>query len=170
MLQRKHRGIEEGRAYWAMVLPAFLIYLLVMAFPIILSVVLSLSNYDGGKMFGGDAWGFAGLKSYAQVFSDPLFWNALKNNFYIVLISVFGQLPLGFIFAYIIYRKLVKMARLLARCALYSQYPVGDCRRPALADDLLTEWANSRIHEYDRSSTVSSQNWKHCSRVRAAST
>lgn len=108
MLQRKHRSVEEGRAYWAMVLPAFLIYVLVMAFPIILSVVLSLSNYDGGKMFGGDAWGFAGLRSYVQVFSDPLFWNALKNNVYIVLISVFGQLPLGFIFAYIIYRKLVK--------------------------------------------------------------
>ncbi|OHD17707.1 MAG: hypothetical protein A2Y38_01145, partial [Spirochaetes bacterium GWB1_59_5] len=56
----------------------------------------------------GDAWGFAGLRSYGRVFTDPHFWNALKNNAYIVLISVFGQLPLGFIFAYIIYRKLVK--------------------------------------------------------------
>jgi len=99
---------EEGRAYWSMVLPAFSIYLLVMAFPIVLSIVLSVSNYDGGKMFGGDPWGFAGFKAYARVFSDPLFWNALKNNAYIVLMSVFGQLPLGFIFAYIIYRKLVK--------------------------------------------------------------
>jgi len=108
MSRKKHHRVEEGRAYWAMVLPAFLIYVLVMAFPIILSVVLSVSNYDGGKMFGGDPWGFAGLRSYAQVFSDPLFWNALKNNVYIVLISVLGQLPLGFIFAYIIYRKLVK--------------------------------------------------------------
>lgn len=108
MLKGKQRGAEEGRAYWAMVLPAVLVYVLVMAFPIILSIVLSVSNYDGGKMFGGDPWGFAGLRSYTQVFSDPLFWNALKNNVYIVLISVFGQLPLGFIFAYIIYRKLVK--------------------------------------------------------------
>lgn len=100
--------VEESRAYWAMVLPAFVIYLLVMAFPIVLSSILSVSNYDGGKMFGGDVWGFAGLHSYARVFADPLFWNALKNNAYIVLISVFGQLPLGFIFAYIIFRKLVK--------------------------------------------------------------
>lgn len=99
---------EEGRAYWAMVLPAFLIYLLVMAFPIVLSLVLSVSDYSGGKMFGGEKWGFAGFQAYARVFSDPWFWNALKNNMYIVLISVFGQLPLGFIFAYIIYRKLVK--------------------------------------------------------------
>ncbi len=29
---------EEKRAYWAMILPAFVLYLLVMAFPIVLSV------------------------------------------------------------------------------------------------------------------------------------
>ncbi|MCX7027636.1 MAG: sugar ABC transporter permease [Spirochaetes bacterium] len=99
---------EEGRAYWAFILPAFIIYLLVMAFPIVLSVVLSVSNYSGGKMFGGEKWGFAGFSAYIQVFKDPWFWNALKNNLYIVLISVLGQLPLGFIFAYFIYAKLVK--------------------------------------------------------------
>ena len=100
--------MEEKRAYWAMVTPAFFLYLLVMAFPIGLSIVLSVSNYSGGKMFGGDRWGFAGFSSYVRVFTDPWFWNALKNNAYIVLISVFGQLPLGFIFAYFIYAKIVK--------------------------------------------------------------
>lgn len=99
---------EERRAYWALVLPAFIIYIIVMAFPVVLSLALSLSNYDGGKMFGGERWGFAGLKAYARVFGDPYFWNALKNNAFIVAVSVFGQLPLGFIFAYVIYRKLVR--------------------------------------------------------------
>lgn len=99
---------EAGRAYWLMVSPAFFIYLLVMAFPIVLSVVLSVSNYSGGKMFGGEAWGFAGFGQYLRVVEDPWFWNALKNNLYIVGISVFGQLPLGFLFAYIIYRRLVR--------------------------------------------------------------
>ncbi len=91
-----------------MVTPAFALYLLVMAFPIVLSIVLSVSNYSGGKMFGGEKWGFAGLSAYARVFTDPWFWNALKNNAFIVLISVFGQLPLGFIFAYFIYAKIVR--------------------------------------------------------------
>jgi len=91
-----------------MVTPAFALYLLVMAFPIILSFVLSVSNYSGGKMFGGEKWGFAGFGAYARVFTDPWFWDALKKNLYIVLISVFGQLPLGFIFAYFIYAKIVK--------------------------------------------------------------
>lgn len=108
MAQAKRIDREEGRAYWTMVLPAFVVYLLVIAFPIVLSIVLSLSNYSGGQMFGGERWGFAGFRQYGRVFNDPLFWNALKNNAYIVLISVFGQLPLGFIFGYIIYRRLVK--------------------------------------------------------------
>jgi ABC-type sugar transport system permease subunit len=108
MARKKRIGREEGRAYWMMVLPAFIIYLLVMAFPIVLSIVLSVSNYNGGKMFGGDRWAMTGLGQYGKLLVDPLFWNALKNNLYIVLISVFGQLPLGFVFAYIIYRKIVK--------------------------------------------------------------
>lgn len=108
MPKRQLIKAEESRAYWTLVIPAFSLYLLVMAFPIVLSIMLSVSNYDGGKMFGGEPWGFAGFRSYARVFSDPLFWNALKNNAYIVLVSVFGQLPLGFMFAYIIYRKIVK--------------------------------------------------------------
>lgn len=99
---------EETRAYWSMVTPAFALYILVMAFPIVLSIVLSVSNYSGGKMFGGERWGFEGFGAYARVFTDPWFWNALKNNAYIVLISVLGQLPLGFIFAYFIYAKIVR--------------------------------------------------------------
>ena len=102
------KGREETRAYWTMVLPAFIVYLLVMAFPIVLSLVLSLSNYNGMKMFGGPPWKIVGFQQYAKLFADPFFWNALKNNLYIVLVSLFGQLPLGFIFAYIIYRKIVK--------------------------------------------------------------
>jgi len=104
---RGKRG-EETRAYWTMVLPAFVVYLLVMAFPIVLSLVLSLSDYNGGRMFGGKPWGVVGFDHYAKVFSDSAFWHALKNNSYIVLVSVFGQLPLGFVFAYVIYRRLVK--------------------------------------------------------------
>jgi len=106
--RKKRIGREEGHAYWMMVLPALIVYLLVMAFPIVLSVILSLSNYNGGKMFGGEAWKLTGFGKYANLVADPLFWNALKNNLYIVLISVFGQLPLGFVFAYIIYRRMVK--------------------------------------------------------------
>ena len=99
---------EKNRAYWLFVTPAFFLYLLVFAFPIVLSIILSLSNYNGGKMFGGDPWTIVGFQQYQKLVVDPAFWLALKNNIYIVLISVFGQIPLGFILAYLIYRKIVK--------------------------------------------------------------
>jgi ABC-type sugar transport system permease subunit len=99
---------EKSRAYWLFVTPAFFLYLLVFAFPIVLSIVLSLSNYSGGKMFGGEPWTIIGFQQYEKLITDPSFWLALKNNIYIVLISVFGQIPLGFILAYLVYRKIVK--------------------------------------------------------------
>ncbi|MHC1693449.1 MAG: carbohydrate ABC transporter permease [Sphaerochaetaceae bacterium] len=108
MVNNNHVGIEEHRAYWSMVLPAFSIYLFVMAFPIVISIILSLSDYNGGRMFGGEAWRITGFGQYRKLVSDPYFWLALKNNIYIVVISVFGQLPLGFLIAYIIYRKMVR--------------------------------------------------------------
>jgi ABC-type sugar transport system permease subunit len=99
---------EGNRAYWAFSLPAFVLYLFVFAFPIVLSAIISLSNYKGGQMFGGEAWKIEGFKQYGILFTDPAFWQALKNNIYIVLVSVLGQLPLGFVFAYLIYRKVIK--------------------------------------------------------------
>lgn len=99
---------EEKLSYILLVLPALLLYFFVMAFPTVFSVVLSLTNYSGGKVFGGNGFGFAGIRAYSDVFADPYFYIALKNNMLIVLISVFGQIPLGFFLAYILSRGLIK--------------------------------------------------------------
>ncbi|MDR0289844.1 MAG: sugar ABC transporter permease [Treponema sp.] len=99
----------EGRlSYLLLVLPALLLYLFVMAFPTFFSIILSVTNYQGGKIFGNPNVAFAGLKSYAAVFADSYFYMALRNNLLIVLVSVFGQIPLGFFLAYILSRGLIK--------------------------------------------------------------
>ena len=99
---------EERTAYIVLVAPALLLYLFVMAFPTVFSVFLSLSTYRGGKFFGENAFGFGGLKAYKEIFSDQYFYMALKNNIYIVLVSIFGQIPLGFFLAYILNRGLIR--------------------------------------------------------------
>ncbi|MBR6085807.1 MAG: sugar ABC transporter permease, partial [Spirochaetales bacterium] len=99
---------ETRRAYRWMVIPPFIIYLFVLAFPVFLSIVLSLSDFRGGKFFEPGAIRIVGFGQYAKLFSDPYFWHALRNNIYIVLISVFGQLSLGLFLAYLIYRRIVK--------------------------------------------------------------
>jgi raffinose/stachyose/melibiose transport system permease protein len=88
----------------AFVLPALAVYLAIIAFPIISSVGLSFTNYNIYKNIA--VW--AGLANYIKIFSDPVFWFSMRNNFIIIFVSVFGQIPLGFVLAYYIYRKLVK--------------------------------------------------------------
>lgn len=106
-LSTKH---EQRISYLILVLPALLIYLAVVAFPTVFSVFLSITNYRGGNLFGNPNFKITGFAAYASMFTDPnhYFWTSLRNNMYIVLLSVFGQLPLGFILAYILSRRMVK--------------------------------------------------------------
>jgi raffinose/stachyose/melibiose transport system permease protein len=79
-----------------------------MTFPTIFSIVLSLTNYNGGAIFNNPRVKFAGFSSYLAVFRDEYFYLALRNNLLIVFMSLFGQIPLGFVIAYILSRKLLK--------------------------------------------------------------
>ncbi len=101
---------EKRLAYTVLVSPAVIVYLAVVAFPTIFSVLLSLTNYNGGVIFGNPDIQFVGLRSYVWMFTEPArsFYTALKNNMLIVCVSVFGQIPLGFLLAYILSRKLIK--------------------------------------------------------------
>jgi len=112
---------EKRLSYAVLVLPALIIYLAVVAFPTIFSILLSLTNYNGGVIFGSTDIQFVGLKSYVWMFTEPSgnFYLALKNNLLIVGVSVFGQIPLGFILAYILSRKLVKRGNRLFQTMIY---------------------------------------------------
>lgn len=86
------------------VLPALAVYLAIIAFPIISSVGLSFTDYNIYKNLA--IW--TGLANYIKIFRDPVFWFSMRNNFIVIFVSVFGQIPLGFGLAYLIYRKSVK--------------------------------------------------------------
>ena len=75
-------------------------------FPILFSLVASVTEWSG---IGAPV--FVGLRNYREVLSDPVFHVGLRNNGAIVLVSVLGQIPIGFVLAYIIYRKMVRGAR-----------------------------------------------------------
>ena len=112
---------EKKFAYAVLVLPAVLIYLAVVAFPTLFSVLLSLTNYNGGLIFGNPDIQFVGLNSYIWMFTEPMgnFYTSLLNNMLIVGVSVFGQIPLGFLLAYILSRKLIKRGNGLFQTMIY---------------------------------------------------
>lgn len=112
---------EKKLSYAVLVLPAVIIYLAVVAFPTIFSILLSLTNYNGGLIFGNPDIQFVGLKSYIWMFTEPTgnFYTSLKNNMLIVGVSVFGQIPLGFLLAYILSRKLIKRGNSFFQTMIY---------------------------------------------------
>lgn len=112
---------EKRLSYAVLVLPALIIYLAVVAFPTIFSILLSLTNYNGGVIFGNPDIKFVGLNSYIWMFTEPSgnFYMALKNNMLIVAVSILGQIPLGFILAYILSRKLIKRGNRLFQTMIY---------------------------------------------------
>lgn len=96
---------QKRVSYFSFVLPAFIIYIGIIIFPVFFSFYLSFTEWKGyGKME------FIGLGNYIRMFTDPVFYIGLRNNILVVCISVFGQIPLGLLLAYMLYRKMVKAA------------------------------------------------------------
>jgi len=104
----KKKDNQALTAYLGLVLPGLTIYLAIVAYPILYSVWLSLTDFNPNR---GGAWNLVGLLQYRTMLQDPDFWHALKNNMVVVAVSVFGQIPLGFALAYILFRKLVRAGR-----------------------------------------------------------
>ncbi len=93
--------------YFSFVAPGFLLYLFIIAYPVFYSVFLSFSDMNPSS--GPDTQAnFVGLLQYQTMFQHDWFWHALKNNMLVVAVSVFGQIPIGLILAYILFRNLVK--------------------------------------------------------------
>ncbi|WP_019586105.1 carbohydrate ABC transporter permease [Deinococcus apachensis] len=77
--------------------PAVLIYTVVMIYPILSSLWLSLNNQAGGRA------AFVGLANYqkllgSELYAQPL-WNALRNNVVFFLIHMLVQNPVGLLLA-----------------------------------------------------------------------
>ncbi|MDR0451904.1 MAG: sugar ABC transporter permease [Treponema sp.] len=100
-------ALSRRISHYCFVLPAFLVFAGVMIFPVFFSFALGFTQWKGyGEMV------FVGLGNYKRMFADPVFFIGLRNNIMIVLISVFGQIPLGMVLAYILHRKMVKKANI----------------------------------------------------------
>ncbi len=95
-------------AYLGLVIPGLTVYLVIVAYPILYSLWLSLTDFNPNR---GGSWSFVGFLQYQTMLRDPDFWHALKNNMVVVAVSVFGQIPIGFALAYILFRKLVRAGR-----------------------------------------------------------
>lgn len=84
------------------VLPALLVYTIFIIYPILATFNYSLFEWNGiskEKVF-------IGFENFKNLLYDSTFWLALKNNVYLILVSVFVQIPLGLIMALVLLSKI----------------------------------------------------------------
>lgn len=100
-LNRGGGSINPDGRYWVRyILPAFLVYALFMAYPLVDSVRLSLYTGTTGSRE------FVGLANYIRLFTDSVvsvrFWNAFKNTWIFFAFHMLLQNVLGILFAVIL--------------------------------------------------------------------
>lgn len=78
-----HMLRRQRRFAMSLAAPAWLFILLFSIVPLLAAVFLSFTDYD---MFNAPR--FVGLRNYEQLFTDPVFWTAVRNTFGFALSQV----------------------------------------------------------------------------------
>ncbi len=91
--------------YIVMVAPCMILYLSIIAGPILASLGIAFTD---NNFRPNQPWGFIGFENFIKIFTDPVFWKGFKNNMLVVALSVFGQIPLGMLLAYFLFRGMVR--------------------------------------------------------------
>ncbi len=81
-------------AIFLYLLPGILWYSFIILIPICLAFYYGLFNWSGGtKMI------YAGIKNFTDVFQDRVFLQSLRNNIYLTVVCLIGQIGIAFILA-----------------------------------------------------------------------
>ena len=116
---RTERARYERRLGLSLSAPAFIVMIIVTAYPLGYAVVLSLYRY---RLTDPEGKKFVGLSNYATVLTDPIWWDAFSTTLIITVCSVVVELVLGFCFAWVMYR--VIAGRSLVRTGILVPYGI----------------------------------------------
>ena len=81
------RNDRETVAGWAFVAPALALITVFFAIPVCAAFVLSFTDFDLYSIADPGSTRFVGLKNYHDLFASPLFWTALRNTTFFVVIG-----------------------------------------------------------------------------------
>lgn len=87
---------------YAMLLPTIVIFAVFMIYPILYSFYLSFTEFTGGT------YEFVGLRNYIELFNDPVFYKALFNTFFYLIIQVPVMISLALLLAVPVEQKFVQ--------------------------------------------------------------
>jgi multiple sugar transport system permease protein len=114
------RAKAEYRLGWMLAGPAFVVMLLVTAYPIVQAVYESLFDY---RLTDPDNRSFVFLNNYVVVLSDPIWWKAIGVTVLVTAVTVVVELVLGFALALVMARAL-GVLRPVLRTAILIPYAI----------------------------------------------
>ncbi len=80
--------MKRDRAGWIFVAPAMAIIGLFFFLPVAAAFVLSLTDFDIYALADLGNLRFVGLRNYGELLANPLFWQAVANTLYFVVVGV----------------------------------------------------------------------------------
>lgn len=95
------RARSEQRLAWYLCAPAFVLMLVVTAYPMIQAIWLSLQSY---RITDPESREFVWFQNYAVVLSDGLWWRDVAVTVLITIITVVVELIIGFALAMVMHR------------------------------------------------------------------
>ena len=96
------RRLRDNLTILLFLLPALILFMLFVIYPIFQSIYYSLFNWKGF----GPAVDFVGLNNFTRILTDKVFLQALKNGLLIIAFSLLLQLPMALAMAILVERDL----------------------------------------------------------------
>ena len=103
VLPRPTRSAKAGLIPYLFLAPGFLLFLLMIVYPMIRALQISFYNWG---VFPGSTTTFVGFHQYVHEFHDPVFWRALENSGFYTLFTVPLQILFGLLVALLLVKKI----------------------------------------------------------------
>lgn len=114
------RRFQDTLTIFLFLLPALVLFLLFVIYPIFQSIYYSLFDWKGF----GPAEDFVGLDNFKNILSDKVFMIALRNAFLLIVFSLLIQLPLSLLLAVMVGRDLP--GRAFFRTIFFMPYVISE--------------------------------------------
>lgn len=88
-------------------LPSFVLFTFIVFVPILYAIYYSHFNWPGGRSLT-----YIGWDNFRTVLNDSNFWQAFRNNIYLTVVCIIGQLGLALLFASLLKSKAIKLKNL----------------------------------------------------------
>jgi multiple sugar transport system permease protein len=111
----------EARAGWAMTAPALTAIGLFFVVPAVASLVLSFTDFDIYALADLNNLRFIGLENYERLLTNPLFWKAMGNTLWFVVLGVPLIVILSLAAALLVHARTLKW-RAIWRVALFAPF------------------------------------------------